>query len=145
MIALYTVSEAAKILSVARVTIYRNIVTPELQAHILEENNVKYIDDVGFEILRAKFNTTNTCNSEMENLLHEVTLLQHETNHLKRELVSKQEHITTLKGDTEKLQDANRDLIRLLENSQVLLKQEQDKVLLLEEKNRQPWWKKMLK
>lgn len=140
---MFSVSEVAKKLNVARVTIYRNIETPELQQYVTVKNNVKYIDSTGLDLLKEKLgcNTKQECNSNNEttDLLHQLQLLQAETEHLKRELESKDKHIDTLTGETQMLHDmlqhereSGKDLRRLIENSQVLLKQQQDKILLLE-------------
>jgi predicted RNase H-like nuclease (RuvC/YqgF family) len=140
---MYSVSEVAKKLNVSRVTIYRNIETLDLQQYVTTKNSIKYIDIRGFECLKEKLGCNNEqeCNSNNEttDLLHKLQMLQVETGHLKHELESKDKHIDTLMNETEMLQrmlhneqEASKDLRRLIENSQVLLKQQQDKIFLLE-------------
>lgn len=141
---MYIVSEAAKKLNVSRVTIYRNIETPELQRYVTVKSNVKYIDNTWFEVLAEKLgcNTKQECSSNIEisELFHKLHMLQVETEYLKRELENKDRHIDTLTNETRMLQDilhhekeAGKDLRRIIENSQVLLRQQQDRILLLEE------------
>ena len=143
---MYTVSEVAKMLSVSRVTIYRNIETTELQQHVTTKNKVKYIDDKGFDLLKEKLGC-NIMQQENSNIgvtepshdLHLLQMLQLEAEHLKRELEAKDKHIDTLTNETAMLQgmlqheqEAGKDLRKLIENSQVLLRQQQDKIFLLE-------------
>ena len=140
---MYTVSDVAKMLNVSRVTIYRNIETTELQQHVTTKNKVKYIDNKGIDLLKEKLGC-NIMQKENSNIgvtdqLHQLHMLQVETEHLKRELESKDKHIDTLTNETTMLhgmlqheQEAGKDLRKLIENSQVLLRQQQDKIFLLE-------------
>lgn len=154
---MYTVSDVAKMLNVSRVTIYRNIETTELQKHVTIKNKVKYIDDKGIDLLREKLGC-NIMQQENSNIevteplhdLHLLQVLQLETEHLKCELEAKDKHIDTLTNETAMLQgmlqneqEAGKDLRKLIENSQVLLKQQQDKILFLESppiKEKRSFW-----
>ncbi|EKD99357.1 MAG: hypothetical protein ACD_22C00284G0007 [uncultured bacterium] len=154
---MYSVSEVAKMLNVSRVTIYRNIETEELQRYVTVKNKVKYIDLTGIDLLKEKLgcNTKQECNSNIETTdvlhqLHKLQMLQTETEHLKRELESKERHIDTLTNETTMLhsmlqheQEAGKDLRKLIENSQVLQKQQQEKILMLEDshtKEKSSFW-----
>ena len=157
------VLEVAEMLGVSKVTIYRKIETEKLQQYVTEHNKVRYIDDKGIELLRQKLCLPievtlepENSNIETESTLHETAMLQLETEHLKRELEHKDMYINTLKAETEMLhqllqheKDTNKDLIRLIENSQVLLKQQQDKIFLLEQSDPAPdkksFWERFFK
>jgi hypothetical protein len=154
---MYTVSDVAKMLDVSRVTIYRKIETAELQQHVTIKNKVKYIDNKGIDLLKEKLGC-NVVQQENSNIgvtdqLHELQMLQLETEHLKRELEAKDKHIETLTNETVMLQgmlqheqESGKDLRKLIENSQILLKQSQDKIFFLESAEKQkdtpkPWWR----
>ena len=59
---LYSITEAAKRLQVSRVTVYNKLdKLPELKAHVKVQNNTKYIDDTGLEIIRLSMVNLNEC------------------------------------------------------------------------------------
>lgn len=149
------ISVIAELLNVSKATIYRKIESLKLQHNVKVVNGVKYIDKKGLQILKQNKNNIdivppceNNPFSDKEIIVHDkdMLMLKNETEHLKRELQAKEEHISTLKGETLLLhetlkheqetlrneQEAGKDLRKLIENSQVLLKQQQDKILFLE-------------
>lgn len=149
------ISVIAEMLNISKPTVYRKIEKLKLQKNVKVINGVRYIDSKGLEILKQKTNNEIIISpdekkslSDKENVIHEKESLtvNMEIEHLKRELKAKDEHIATLKNETILLhetlkheqetlrneQEAGKDLRKLIENSQVLLRQQQDKIFLLE-------------
>lgn len=146
-------------LDVAKSTLYRYIDTDEMRQYVSIRDNLKYISDEGYELLVKKFGTINQVANETKNSSQELQRLSHETElrqlrieSLEREIQSKNEHIESLKGENRKLhellqqekQSANY-LAELVKNSQILLCQEKEKMLLLEASNKKSWWSKLRK
>lgn len=157
---MYYISEAAKLIGVSRQSIYNKIDKENLQQYVKETDKGKVITDKGFTILKGLFseyidskskvidsqddsqstdnqeeevetndtqNTTKSPNSNSDNLQGSFTsdMTLDYINSLKEE----KEHLKIIISDQSQ-QIAN--LTRLMENSQVLLRKQQDKILLLE-------------
>jgi hypothetical protein len=152
---LYSILEASKQLGVSKVTAYKKINSvKELKQYITVKNNVKYINDKGLEELRSSL--CKQVNSKPLTNTHELN----DDNSLSDKPVStftdlQKDYITHLKAQLEikdsqisKLIEELNTKSRLLENSQILQKQQQDKVLLLEssdKKERPSIWNRFLK
>lgn len=127
-------SEIADILGVTRSTVYNRVskLNFELKGHIKTRNRVKYITDEGLDILRL-YNST----VQLDNNLYS----NKDSEHLNALIQLKDEQIEYLKKQYEMQTE-------LLQNSQILLKQEQDKFLMLElynENQKMTWWEKLFK
>lgn len=119
-----TISQIAKELSVSRQSVYRKVtkhVTGALQGHVHKENgSTTVIDEHGIKILKSMFcnkgysrvtQSDNQSDSKSDSMI--ITILQ-------EQLSKKDEQISTLMSQ--------------MENMQVLLKQEQNTVLKLQER-----------
>lgn len=129
---LYTVAEVSKLTNLSKVSIYKKLKLKELEGHITKEAGITYIDDAALKFITdgLKFNeefkdnnTENSSDDEIPTSFEDLTINKELVKTLIDQLKSKDEQIN--------------DLHKLLENSQVLLKNEQDKpkedLLLLEE------------
>lgn len=137
---LYTVAEVSKLTNLSKVSIYKKLKLKELENHVTKEAGITYVDDTALKFITdgLKFNeefkqddkeefkdsdTENISNDEIPTSFDDLTI--------NRELVK------TLIDQLKAKDDQINDLHKLLENSQVLLKNEQDKpkedLLLLEE------------
>lgn len=149
---MYKVSELAKLLNVARSTVYRCITIPELQQHVSERDNIKYINDTGYRLLKERLGKDNTVacetvevSQELQHLLHATAMQQLEIDGLKRELQGKQQHVDTLEREVERLHELLKVEQQHVENGQILLRQEKEKVLLLEASTRKSLWTRLFK
>lgn len=151
----YKVVDVAKMLDVSKVTIYEKmkLLKKELKPYIKLKGNVKYIDTQGIEIIRrslkdyqeeennqenftkSKLNTEHDIEGSIENAY--IQHLKTEIEYYRNQLKAKDEQINTH--------------MELIQNFQVLIKQEQTKYLLLEEKYKEQqeapkgFWSKLLK
>lgn len=123
------VIEVAEILGVTRGAIYKKIkkLSPELDKHVFKQNNTTHIDKTGIEIIRksleiqddTKVYTSKAENVENKNVHKDITKIQEEIIEDLRRQVERLEHEVDIKNQQ-------------FNNFQVLLKQEQDRSLLLE-------------
>jgi predicted transcriptional regulator len=120
-----TISEIAKELSVSRQSVYRKVtknVTGRLQGHVHKENGATtMIDDVGVQILKDLF-----CN----NGYSKVTQSDNQS-----DTRGDSKIISILQEQLQKKDEQIATLMSQMENMQILLKQEQNTVKLLEEKH----------
>lgn len=157
---LYTIAEVAEKLNISKVTVYNKLAVfkKDIKAHVKFKNKVKYIDTKGVELINQSIDTSKLNNKLKTTLTEEFNqeCIQPDNNkHLNRlneqYIIDLKEQISDLKNESseqkkffkEELNNKNThisELTKLLENSQVLLKQNNDKVLLLEEKSTKKWW-----
>ncbi|MGO1469962.1 MAG: hypothetical protein ACTHW2_08065 [Tissierella sp.] len=142
---MYRVVEVAELLKVSKVTIYNYLkeYSKELKPHLHKVKSITHIDNTGIELLKEymtlkgdfkeintneiKDNINNTPNTEYIELLNEFK-------EFKQTYVKDlKEQIETLKGEIEVKNNQLENKDKLIENMQVLLKQQQEKTLLLEE------------
>jgi hypothetical protein len=120
-----TISEIAKELSVSRQSVYRKVtknVTGRLQGHVHKENGATtMIDDIGVQILEDLF-----CN----NSYSKVTQSDNQS-----DTQGDSKIISILQEQLQKKDEQIATLMSQMENMQILLKQEQNTVKLLEEKH----------
>jgi hypothetical protein len=125
---LYSVKEVSEVLNLSLVSVYKKFKKPEIKPYIVKKEGIKYISEEGLEILKGlKDNSENTGQSKQHNNADD-GILNDYINHLKEQLKQKDTQI--------------QQLIELNKNNQILLKQEKDKVLLLEEKKK-PFWSRL--
>lgn len=147
---MYKVIEVANSLGVSKVTIYNKInhLKQEIKPHVYKKKGITYVDDTGVELIRKALGVNQGVNhleievnskevvsnenedksSVVKELTHKIDSLQDgyinsltgQINHLKKELEIKNEQLNT-----------KDELIR---NFQILLKEDKDRILLLEEK-----------
>lgn len=151
---LYTVAEISEELGFSKVTIYNklNSLKSELKPYIRHKKGVIHIDDKGLLIIKESLglNEVKTDLKE-DNTLNQSSIVKNKDLNqfkdidilietVKKTVESGQENyinslleqIELLKSELQKKDDQINNTLRLLENSQVLLKQEKEKVLMLE-------------
>lgn len=143
----YSITELAKIANVTRQCIYNklNSLGTELKEHLIKINNVKYLSkegaiivcknlkpDINLDIFNVVDNNVKSDSKNIETTLQQqlidsyikqIEILTNELNYVKQESIEKNIQLNT------------KD--KLLENMQVLLK---DQKLLLESKEKKLWW-----
>jgi hypothetical protein len=150
---MYPVSEVAKKLGVSRQSVYNRLDKKELQEYIHLTEKGKMISSEGVEVLKGLYSVNSdsqqTVSRQSEDSLF-TPVGQDTDNPLEPLLNNLKEQVDYLKSViTEKdkqlsaSQDQSVNLTRLLENSQVLLKQHQEKILFLENppiKEKRSFW-----
>jgi predicted DNA-binding protein YlxM (UPF0122 family) len=117
----YTISETAKMLNVSRQTVYNKIDSEDLQPYLQDSEKGKTISEKGFHVLKNMLGSTSNGQSKGVNDGQYIDRL-----------------IDSLKAENTKLYSVISDqlkqienLTKLIENSQILLKQEQDRSKML--------------
>lgn len=130
---MYSVTEVSKLIGVSRQSIYKKIYKEGLQEYLIDSDKGKEVTHEGFELLKKLFNEYLESKPEGVNLQSGNSKA---TDTLQDKLTA--DYIDNLKTDTEffKSQLSEKDnqiqtLSRLLENTQILLKQEQEKNKLM--------------
>lgn len=138
---LYTITEAAKQLQVSRVTVYKKIESiKDLKSHVKIKNNIKYIDDTGLDIIKLSMANNSDSKVDTEEEIDEAVKQSNETyseqfTDLQDKYInSLQSQIEYLKNELEVKNKLISDQARMIENSQVLLRDNQQKILMLEDK-----------
>jgi len=140
---LYTILEVSRQLSISRQAVYKKLETmPELKPHIKIKNNTKYISEQGLELLRQSLNLVNQSTDSQP----ETKIVDTETANLcsakgtsdnQALIEALQKQITDLQSDKQKLYTQVENLTRLNENSQILLKSSNDRLIMIEAKTQQ--------
>lgn len=139
---MFKVSEVAEKLGVSKVSVYNRVNQNKemFKPHLKKVKSVTYIDNKGFEMLKKLFSKDNsftTLQDEVKTLYNEP-----ETQDFSMYIEFKQvyeerindlkEQVEELKKDKENMINQIGQLTELNRNAQILIKQNQDKVLLLE-------------
>lgn len=131
----FTVQETSKMLEVSRVTIYNKIKTKEMEKYISKsDKGVTYISEEGIEWLKNNINLQVAADEEEE----EQTRQNIVSDNLKDDIGNTdtidygKEYIEYLKEENKRLWSQVNDLTRMLENSQVLIKNTQEPLQLEE-------------
>lgn len=127
---MYTITEISKMIGVSRQAIYKKIDREELQPYLKDSEKGKVITEKGLTILKGFFSDyldskQVTDNERQKSSKHTDNLQTDYIQSLKSEI----DHLKSITTDQSQ-QIGN--LTQLLQNSQILLKQQQDKILLLE-------------
>jgi predicted DNA-binding protein YlxM (UPF0122 family) len=133
-----TISEIAEKLNVSKQCIYNKlkILKTELNSHIYIRNGVKYLTKEGYKIIDTSLNYDNadTIKNDPNN---EFNLSTHK-NEIENIKTIYEKRIVDLKEQISYLQKESLEKNRLLENMQVLLKEQK----LIESKTKKKsWWK----
>lgn len=151
---LYTVAEASEILEVSKVTVYNklNSLKNELKPYIKHKKSILHIDDKGLLIIKKSLGLTEvettlkdedyvkSSGAVINDSINQFKDVDYLIETVKKTVESGQEkyidsllsQIDLLKSELQKKDDQINNTLRLMENSQVLLKQEKEKVLMLE-------------
>ncbi len=127
----YTITEAARLLKVSRQTVYNKLDRPDLQGHLQDTDKGKVLTEQGFRLLQSLFNSQHSTVNGQSNAVQDSQYIDTLIDSLKTE----NERLSNLLTDQSKQID---NLTRLLENSQVLLKSEQERNQLLLEASQAP-------
>lgn len=158
----YTVYEVADLLKTSHTTIYNKLnnkdIKKELRNFIKRQGKTTYISDVGVEILRKYVNNKESLKKDSVNFINKIDNKNNESLEekefkeskesievYKKLITSLESQIEDLKSDKEKLFREVEEQRRLHQNTQVLLKQEKEKILMLEEKDHKSIWQKIFK
>jgi len=132
---MYSISEVSKIIGVSRQSIYKKVNKEGLQEYLVNGEKGKVITEKGLSVLKKLFSEYLDSKPEDDNLQQKNCS---PTDNLQGEFTT--DYIASLKAEIHHLKGIISDqsqqttsLTRLLENSQVLLKQQQDKIFLLED------------
>lgn len=115
---LYTVAQVAILLKTSAVTIYNKIKKLDLENEIIKNNRTTYLTERAIELIKENM-CIDTIETEKEDT-ELVIILKEQIEHLKEQIEKKDKQLE--RKDTQ------------LENFQVLLKTEQERTLLLENK-----------
>jgi uncharacterized protein with FMN-binding domain len=167
----YSISEVSRLLNITRKTVYSKIEKLEgIHSHIIVRGKHKYIDKTGIELIKNSLISNqsqdvyttqedtsclqgtietihkNTSKESDSNISHEytsmstqfVSSLQNHIQELSNQLSVKDKQINALTDALETSQKLN-------ENNQILLRESQQRVILLEQssKSKITWWKKI--
>lgn len=131
-----SISEVAKLLGVSRQTIYNKIDKGNLQRFTKDTDKGKVISAEGIDVLKGILFPANETVNGQSNFANDSKYVDTLIDSLK----SENTHLKTMNFEQSKQID---NLTRLLENSQVLQKQQQDKIFLLEDsqgKEKSSFW-----
>lgn len=156
---LYTVAELSDMLGFSKVTIYNKInsLKTDLKPYIKHKKGVTYIDDKGVLIIKRDlglnqdestlnsnddFKVEDPVNDEDLKGFKELNIL---VKTLKKEVKTGQDDYTNslldqielLKSELNKKDDQINNTLRLLENSQILLRENKEKIVMLENKEKE--------
>jgi predicted DNA-binding protein YlxM (UPF0122 family) len=138
---MYSISEISKMIGVSRQSIYKKIDKEGLQEYLIDGEKGKVVTDEGLDVLKGLFSEYLDSKPDTDNLQEKNSST---TDNLQADYIdSLKSDIEYLKGVISDERESLRDIIsdqsqqitsltRLLENSQVLLKQQQEKILFLE-------------
>lgn len=137
---LYSIAEISDKLGYSRVTIYNKVkvLKDDLKDYLKYLNGTTYIDEEGFLIIKNSFNLKENDINENENIdiNNDSGALNALNNILKtgqeEYIDSLKDQIEFLKGELSKKDDQLNNTLRLLENSQVLIRENKEKILELE-------------
>lgn len=153
---LYTVTEISEMLGFSKVTIYNrvNSLKTELKPYIKHKKNILHIDDKGLLILKEDLglidvkstlndnNTSDTENIDFNSDLKDFKDINYLIKTIEKTVKTSQENyinslleqIKLLKSELDKKDAQLNNTLRLLENSQILIREEKEKILMLESK-----------
>jgi hypothetical protein len=150
---MYKVIEVAEALGVSKVTVYKKITTlsKEIKPFIFKKKGITYIEAGGVELIKQSLevstliqdDTNNVYNAEVaftveEDIPDGVSILTDKLNTLQEDYISSlKEQIGLLKEELNEKNNQLNNKDKLLENFQVLLKDTNKKVMLLEEEKKE--------
>jgi chromosome segregation ATPase len=137
---LYSVSEISSLIGLSRQSIYKKLKAKELQIHISHKKGIVYIDEVGFNLIKAMLNEyikgvkdlnnkeiATTLNEEVSKDTDNLTLNKELFNLLKDQLKENNKQMQTKDKQIEELNERLKQEQDLNKNNQVLqLRQPQD-------------------
>lgn len=130
---LYSVSEISNLINLSKVSIYKKLKLKEIEPHITKLQGVTYVNEVGFNLLKESLNLNEKIKTNLNNKNINVEIATDLVD-FKEDLTSlnllKDDYIETLKKQIEEKDNQIQKLHKLIENNQILLKQEKEVNLL---------------
>ncbi|NFI54716.1 hypothetical protein FDA52_17570 [Clostridium botulinum] len=124
---LYSVSEISNLINLSKVSIYKKLKLKEIEPHITKLQGVTYVNEVGFNLLKESLNLNEKIKTNLNNKNINVEIATDLVD-FKEDLTSlnllKDDYIETLKKQIEEKDNQIQKLHKLIENNQILLKQE---------------------
>jgi|LGOV01.1.fsa_nt_gb transposase len=126
---MYSVKEISEILNVSKVTIYNDLkrFKSELKPYLTTRNKVKYLSQDGLDKLSSLKQLNSEVKTDFNHTLNDDIEIE-----LRERLNDSKEELKFLKGQLEIGQKQLENSQRLHEHTQILLKQSQEKNMLLE-------------
>lgn len=124
-----TVREMADIIKISKVSVYKALKREEIKKYVIKRDNITYIDETGEQLLINLFLIKSKVKSEVKTSENEEIIFLREQN----------------KMLTEKLAALADELIKLNENSQTLLREQNLKSLLPSASEKSSFWSKIFK
>ncbi len=141
---MYSVRQAAEKIGVRRQSVYRKLKREELSGHLHDTEKGKAITEEGIEILRTLIELSEDSAETVAGQFGDSTATV-DGQEANRYIKSLEEQLLYLKGVIAEKDKQIEGVTRLAENNQRLLAFEKEKVLLLEEKNKQSWWTRLFR
>ncbi|MBY6860825.1 hypothetical protein [Clostridium botulinum] len=130
---LYSVSEISNLINLSKVSIYKKLKLKEIEPHLTKLQGVTYVNEVGFNLLKESLNLNEKIKTNLNNENINVEIATDLVD-FKEDLTSlnllKDDYIETLKKQIEEKDNQIQELHKLIENNQILLKQEKEVNLL---------------
>lgn len=141
-----TIREISELINVSKVTLHKAIKNDEFKSCIVKQGNTTYIDDVGVELLielfkdNDKIRTSNVKINKAES--EEILFLRKQVESLTNQ---NETLINDLSKANDKVASLADDLIKLNENSQILLREQNLKSLPEPTPEKVGFWKRVFK
>jgi hypothetical protein len=129
---LYSVAEVSESIGVSKQSIYNKMKLKELEEHITKKQGITYIDEVGLNLIRSSLNTSTDDLKGSKNKRQDSTLNEEATTR-EDDSTFNNDIFNLLKEQIKEKDLQIRELHKLIENNQVLLKDKPQEIKLLEE------------
>lgn len=136
---IYTVAQISDLIGLSKVSIYKRLDLKEIREHISKKQGVTYIDEEGFNLIKASLNLKEEIKSDLKNdnahnsIDLELSTDKDDTFNLEEEAINlKTDYLNYLKVENEWLKKRIEDQSRQLENFQIMLQSEKQARLQLE-------------
>lgn len=127
---LYDANKVSELFNISKVTAYAKLKLPEIKPLVIHKNGKVYVDDNGLEAVRQslRYNKSQEAEAEIEVASTEAELLKEDLIEVLKNNVEFLKQQLSIKDAQMSAKDEQiHDIKKILENTQVLFKQEQDK------------------
>jgi hypothetical protein len=129
---LYSVSEISELINLSKVSIYKKLKLKEIEPYIVKIQGITYVDTIGFNLLKESLKLNEEVKTGLNNEYVEAEIsMDKDYLKLNEEVetglnILKDDYIETLKEQLNKKDNQIAELHKLIENNQILLKQEKE-------------------